>query len=204
MPTLFLIRHGENDYLKQGRLPGHTPGIHLNKRGCEQAALLAESLKSLPICAIYSSPLERAVETAEPLAKALSLPIQLKPSLKDTDVGDWEGVLLKKLRKQPEWKQVQEHPSMVTFPGGESFLELQARLFKTIDGICAAHKPKDLLAVVFHSDPIKLVLAHYIGLPLDNIQQLGISAGSVTVLMVDKSGGFLAGMNLKPPFVMGK
>jgi broad specificity phosphatase PhoE len=67
------------------------PGIHLNKHGQAQAAALAESLKNLPIRAIYASPLERAVETAEPLAQALGLPIQLRPGLQDTDVGAWQG-----------------------------------------------------------------------------------------------------------------
>jgi broad specificity phosphatase PhoE len=102
------------------------------------------------------------------------------------------------------WKQVQEQPSLVRFPGGESFLELQTRLVNEIDDIRGAHKPKDILAVVFHADPIKLVLAHFIGLPLDNFQKFGVSAGSVSVLMVGKSGGFLAALNLRPPFVLGK
>jgi broad specificity phosphatase PhoE len=204
MPIFLLIRHGENDFLKQGRLPGHLPDIHLNKRGHEQAALLAESLKALPIRAIYASPLERAVETAEPLAQALGLDIQLRTGLKDTDVGKWQGLHLKKLRKLAMWKLVQEQPSMVRFPGGESFLELQTRLVNEIDGIREGHKPRDILAVVFHSDPIKLVLAHFIGLPLDNFQKFGVSAGSVSVLMVGKSGGFLTALNLRPPFVLGK
>ena len=92
MPILLLIRHGENIFLKQGRLPGLLPGIRLNKRGQEQAAALAETLKTFPIKAIYASPLERAVETAEPLAQALGLPIQLRPGLVDTDVGEWQGL----------------------------------------------------------------------------------------------------------------
>jgi probable phosphoglycerate mutase len=104
MPVLLLIRHGENDFVKQGRLPGLMPGIHLNKHGQAQAAALAESLKNLPIRAIYASPLERAMETAEPLAQALGLAIQLRPGLQDTDVGEWQGVQLKKLRKLPLWK----------------------------------------------------------------------------------------------------
>jgi probable phosphoglycerate mutase len=204
MPILLLIRHGENDYLKQGRLPGRLPGIHLNKHGREQADTLAETLKTFPIQALYSSPLERAIETAEPLAQALSLPIQLRPGLLDTDVGEWQGMQLKKLRKMPLWKQVQEQPSEVRFPAGESFLELQERLVKEIDQLRGAHKRKDMLAVVFHSDPIKLVLAHFIGLPLDNFQKLGVAAGSVSVLVIGKSGGHLAALNLRPPFVLGK
>jgi probable phosphomutase (TIGR03848 family) len=204
MPTLLLIRHGENDFLRKGRLPGRLPDIHLNKHGREQAAALAESLKAAPIRAIYSSPLERAVETAEPLAQALGLAIQVRPGLLDTDVGEWEGLHLKKLRKLPLWKQVQELPSQVRFPGGESFLELQERLVREIDAIRSAHKPKDLLVVVFHADPIKLVLAHFLGLPLDNFQKLGVAAGSVSILVAGKSGGMLAALNLKPPFVLNK
>ena len=98
MPTLLLIRHGENDFLKQNRLPGRLPDIHLNKHGREQAAALGETLKAFPIRAIYASPLERAVETAEPLAQALGLTIQLRPGLLDTNVGEWEGLLVKELR----------------------------------------------------------------------------------------------------------
>jgi broad specificity phosphatase PhoE len=204
MPTLLLIRHGDNDFLKQGRLPGHLPDIHLNQHGREQAAALAESLKTLPIRAIYSSPLERAVETAGPLAQALGQPIQLSPALLDTDVGEWEGLDLKKLRKLPLWKQVQEQPSRFRFPGGESFLEIQERLVREVDVIRRRHKPREMLALVFHSDPIKLVLAHFLGLPLDNIQKLSVAAGSVSILVLGKSGGQLAALNLRPPFALEK
>jgi probable phosphoglycerate mutase len=202
MPILLLIRHGENDFVKQNRLPGRLPGIHLNEHGQAQAAALADSLKKLPIKAVYASPLERAVETATPLAQALGLEIQLRPGLLDTHVGEWEGQLLKNLRKLPVWKQVQKQPSAVRFPGGESFLELQERLVTEIELIRRAHKPKELVAVVFHCDPIKLVLAHYIGLPLDGFQKLGVAPGSVSVLMLGKTGAHLAALNLKPPFVI--
>jgi broad specificity phosphatase PhoE len=202
MPTLLLIRHGENDYLKQDRLPGRLPDIHLNKRGQAQAAALAENLKTLPVRAIYASPLERAVETAEPLAQALGLPIQLRPGLLDTDVGEWQGIQIRVLRKQPQWKLVQERPSHFRFPGGESFLEIQERLVREIETIRCTHKSRDMVAVVFHADPIKLVLAHYLGLPLDNLQKLSVGAGSVSILAVGKSGGHLAALNLMPPFVM--
>ena len=200
MPILLLIRHGENNYLKSGRMAGRLPDIHLNKHGQEQAAALAETLKKAPIRALYASPLERAIETARPLACELELPVQIIPGLLDTDVGEWEGMQLKKLRKLSLWKQVQEQPSQVRFPGGESFLELQERLVKEIERIVHAHKQKEMVAVVFHADPIKLVLAHYIGLPLDSFQKLGIAPGSVSVLLTGRAGGHLAALNLKPPF----
>jgi probable phosphoglycerate mutase len=204
MPIFLLIRHGENAYLKQGRLPGRLPGIHLNQRGRDQAAALSETLKDVPIRAIYSSPLERAVETAEPLAQCLGLPIQIRPALLDTDVGEWQGIQIKTLRRHPLWKLVQEHPSQARFPGGESFVELQQRLIREINTIRAAHKHRDMLAVVFHSDPIKLVLAHFLDLPLDNFQKLSVAAGSVSIMLLGKSGGRLAALNLTPPFVLDK
>jgi probable phosphomutase (TIGR03848 family) len=200
MPTLLLIRHGENDFVKEDRLPGRLPGIHLNERGQAQAAALAESVKSLPVRAVYASPLERAVETASPLALALGLEVQLRPGLLDTDVGEWQGLLFKKLRKLPLWKQVQEQPSEVRFPGGESFLELQERLVREIETIRAAQKRNDMLALVFHCDPIKLVLAHYIGLPLNSFQKFVVAPGSVSVLVLGRSAAHLAALNLKPPF----
>jgi probable phosphomutase (TIGR03848 family) len=204
MPTLLLIRHGENDFLKQGLLPGRLPGIHLNEKGLAQAEALAAGLGPLPIRAVYASPLERAVETAGPLAGALKLDVQVRPELSDTDVGEWQGRRLKELRKLPLWKQVQKQPSLVRFPGGESFLELQERLVREIDRIRQAHRPKDMLAVVFHSDPIKLVISHYLGLPLDTFQKLGVAAGSVSVLVLDRSRNTLAALNLRPPFSLEK
>ena len=202
MPTLLLIRHGENDFVKVDRLPGRIPGIHLNDHGREQAAALAETLKKLPLRAIYTSPLERAVETATPLAQARGLELQLRPGLLDTDVGEWQGLLFKDLRKLPLWKQVQHQPAEVRFPGGESFLELQDRLVREVDRIRLAHKPKDVVALVFHSDPIKLVLAHYIGLPLNSFQKLGVAPGSVSILIIGRSRAHLAALNLRPPFVI--
>jgi probable phosphomutase (TIGR03848 family) len=204
MPTLLLIRHGENDYLKQGRLPGHLPGIHLDEGGQEQAAALAEGLKDAPIRAIYASPLERTVETAEPLAQALGQTILLRPALVDVDPGEWQGMRLADLRKLPLWKEVQEKPAGVRFPGGESFLESQARLVGEIENIRRTHKSKDLVAVVFHSDPIKLVLAHYLGLPLDNFQRLSVAPGSISILRLGGRGTQLIGLNITPPFHMIK
>jgi len=197
MPTLLLIRHGENDYLKQNKMPGHIPGIHLNKRGREQAEELARTLSRLPIKAIYSSPLERAVETAEPLAKSLGLEIQLRPDLTDTDVGELEGRSWKALGRTRLWKVVQETPSQFRFPGGETFVQTQERVTLALDAIASVYAD-ELVAVVFHADPIKLAVAHYLGLPLDNFQRLSAHTGSVTVLKIDGTAVKLLALNLNP------
>jgi broad specificity phosphatase PhoE len=198
--TLFLIRHGENDYLKKGILIGNTPGVYLNQRGRQQAVLLAEALQGRSITAIYSSPLERALETAAPLASLLDLGIITLPELSDTNVGDWSGRKITELKKLPAWKQIQEHPAGFEFPGGGSFLGLQKRLVSAFDIITSGHKMADRVAIFFHADPIKLVLSHYLGLPLDFFQRLSVDTGSVSVVQVTKKGTVLVALNLIPPF----
>lgn len=201
MPLLLLIRHGENNFVKTGKLPGHSPGIHLNENGQKQAQALGEALKDVPIKAIYSSPLERALETAEPIAKARNLPIIQEPDLRDANVGTWQGKSLKILRRTKVWKIVQNAPSRFHFPEGESFIDLQTRIANALENMIRKHnKPNHIIAAVFHADPIKLAVAHYIGLPLDRFQRLACDTGSVTVLYVHEMGADLLKLNQRPPF----
>ena len=201
MPLLLLIRHGENEYVKTGKLPGHLPGIHLNERGQKQAQALGEALKDVPLKAIYSSPLERAMETAEPIATSHKLEIIQEPGLRDANVGKWEGKSLKVLRRTNAWKVVQQSPSRFQFPEGESFIDLQTRIANALESIVKKHnKPKDIVAVVFHADPIKLAVAHFLGLPLDHFQRLSCDTGSVSALYVGEMGANLIKLNQRPPF----
>jgi len=200
MPLLLLIRHGENDYTKTHKLAGRLPKVHLNEHGQKQAQALADALTNVPIKAIYSSPLERAMETATPIAESLGLTIQKEKGLLETNVGDWQGKSLKRLYRYKHWKVVQRAPSRAQFPNGETFYECQSRIVSTIDGILANHKQKDIVACVFHADPIKLAVAHYIGLPLDQFQRLGCNTGSISVLAIGEMGASLMKLNQKPPF----
>jgi probable phosphoglycerate mutase len=200
MPLLLLIRHGENEYVKTGKMAGRLPGVHLNERGHQQAADLGKALADVPLKAIYSSPLERAVETAGPIADGRKIEIQLRPELMDNDIGKWQGRSLKALSRLKKWKIVQQAPSRFTFPEGESFPQTQTRIASCLDEIAASHKPKDVVAVVFHADPIKLAVAHYLGMPLDHFQRLGCDTGSITVLYVSEMGAHLIKLNQRPPF----
>jgi probable phosphoglycerate mutase len=200
MPFLLLIRHGENEYVKTGKLAGRLPEVHLNERGQKQAQALAEALKDAPIKAIYSSPLERAVETATPIAAATRLEVRIEAGLIETNVGKWQGRSLAALRLTRQWKVVQHTPSRAQFPEGETFYECQARVVAALDGILRRHKPQDVIACVFHADPIKLATAHYIGQPLDQFQRLGCDTGSLTALQVGEMGAFLLKLNQRPPF----
>jgi probable phosphomutase (TIGR03848 family) len=200
MPLLLLIRHGENDYTKKHKLAGYTPDVHLNERGQSQAQALAEGLKEVTIKAIYSSPLERAVETATPIATVRGLELQLEAGLLETNVGKWQGRSLAALRLQKAWKVVQTAPSRAQFPEGEAFYECQARIVAALDSSARRYKPQDIIAVVFHADPIKLAVAHYIGLPLDHFQRLSCDTGSLTALYISESGANLLKLNQRPPF----
>jgi probable phosphoglycerate mutase len=184
MPAVLLIRHGENDYVRKGRLAGRLPGVHLNEHGREQAQKLAERLKEAPVRAVYSSPLERAMETAAPIAAAHGLSVVERPALIELDFGDWQDKTLKALRQRKLWKTVQQRPSMMRFPNGETFLEAQVRVAAEIDALCRLHKPDHLIVCVSHSDLIKLAVAYHLGMPLDLFQRIVIAPAAISTLML--------------------
>ncbi|MFZ2097220.1 MAG: histidine phosphatase family protein [Anaerolineales bacterium] len=200
MPIFLLIRHGQTDYNKKMHLPGRLPNVHLNINGQQQAQLVANILKSAPIKAIYSSPLERTLETAQPLAEALKLQVIPIPGLLETDCGEWQGQSVKKLRQQKIWKSVQQHPSLFHFPGGESIAECQHRMVQVLETLRLKHAEQDLVVCFSHADPIKQVVAYYLGLPLDNFQRLSIDTASITALQISESGSRLIMLNNNPSF----
>ena len=141
------------------------------------------------------------METAEPIARARSLQIIPEPDLRDADVGKWQGKSIKSLRLTNAWKIVQHSPSRFQFPEGESFPGVQTRIINALESIARKHnKPKDIVAVVFHADPIKLAVAHFLGLPLDHFQRLSCDTGSLTALYVGEMGANLIKLNQRPPF----
>lgn len=178
---LLLIRHGENDWVGTHRLAGRTNGVHLNDKGREQSTRLATQLATLPISAIYSSPLERCLQTAEPVAAALGKQVIQEPDIMEVDYGEWQGGDLKELAKLPEWQAVQHFPSTFRFPGGETLHQTQARAVWAIDRIVSAH-PNQLIALFSHGDVIRTTLAHYMGTPLDLFQRINISTASISAL----------------------
>jgi probable phosphomutase (TIGR03848 family) len=204
MPVFLLVRHGENDYVKKGRLAGRLPGIHLNKNGRGQAQTLAEKLSSAPVKAIFSSPLERALETAEPIARALNLEVAQRPGLIEVDVGEWQDQRVKGLSRQKLWKIVQGAPSRMKFTGGESFADAQHRICQELEMLAGQHEAKDLVVCVTHSDPIKLAVAYFIGMPLDTFQRLHISPASITALLLGEGPAHLLTLNYEISFSLSK
>jgi len=204
MPMILLVRHGENDYVKKGRLAGRLPGVHLNEKGREQAQAVAEKLTGAAIKAIYSSPMERAMETAEPIAKALGLEVVVRKGLIEVDVGDWQDKKLKGLKRLKIWRKVQHMPSVMRFPGGETFAQAQHRITQELQTLVDQHEPKDIIVCVSHSDPIKLAVSYFIGQPLDLFQRLSIMPASITALYFGEEGSFLVTLNYDLSFTLPK
>lgn len=194
MTLVLLIRHGENEYTRTGRLAGWTKGVHLNETGQKQALALAERLAKAPLKAIYSSPLERARETAAPLAKARKLRVRIITDLGEVGYGAWQGKSLKRLARTKLWRTVQRLPSAMEFPQGETFRAVQARAVNALERIVRAH-PKETVAIVSHGDVIKLIVAHYLGVPLDLFQRIVINTASLTVLRLGQGQPTLVKLN---------
>ncbi len=181
MARVLLIRHAENDYTQAGKLAGWKAGVHLNKAGRKQAALLAEQLAGTPIKAVYSSPLARALQTAQPIALARQLQVRRCARLGEVRYGEWQGMSLKSLRRRKLWRLIQQRPSAASFPGGESIHGVQVRAVAAMEELVARH-PKDCFAVVSHGDVIKMIVAFYLGMELDLYQRIIISTASVSEL----------------------
>ena len=186
-PTLVLfVRHGTTPTTGKV-LPGRAKGLHLAESGKEQARRAAERIAEIgAIAAIYSSPLERARETAAPIARATSKTVRVERDLIECDFGAWTGQSLRRLSKKPEWSSVQRTPSMFRFPGGESFVEMQSRMIDAVDRIRTRHAGKTVVCVS-HADPIKAAVAHAVGTPLDLFQRIVISTCSVTAILYSDS-----------------
>lgn len=193
MTLLLLIRHGANDWV-HGRLAGRIPGVRLNDEGRRQAQALAARLAPLPLDAIYASPLDRTVETAQAVAGPRGMTLRLVEGLQEVDYGEWQGAELKELYKHELWPGVQHYPSGTRFPGGETLGEAQVRMVAALDALRARH-PKGVVAVVSHADIIKLAVAYYIGMHLDLFQRLEVSTCSVTALAFTKMGPRLLAYN---------
>jgi probable phosphoglycerate mutase len=196
MAVLLLVRHGENDWVKNGKLAGRTPGVHLNEKGQAQAQRLAQELADTPIAAIYASPLERAIETAEPLARAKGLEVRIHPGLNEIDFGQWTGNDLKDLRQERQWKIVHNSPASFRFPEGESFAEAQARVVQTLKELSANYGEKDVVVCTAHSDLIRLAVAYFLGVALDDFQRIRIAPASVTALYLNGEQAYFGPINM--------
>jgi len=191
---VLLVRHGQTSTTGQV-LPGRAKGLHLADAGREQAQRAADRLGALGgISAVYASPLERTRETAKPIAVATGQKVTTAKGLLECDFGEWTGRKLSELRKLPEWSAVQHQPSGFRFPGGESFPDMQTRIWTELERLVAAH-PGGRVVAVSHADPIKAAVAMATGVHLDLFQRIVISPCSVTPLLFTAGGPIVLAVN---------
>lgn len=200
MPTVILVRHGRSSANTSGVLAGRTPGVKLDEIGLQQAAAVAERLAQLPLAAIVTSPLERCKQTAAAIAKSHQ---ELRPAtdrrLTECGYGDWTGRQLSTLMKDPLWPVVQQHPSAVTFPNGESMRAMQQRAVDAVRqhdaAICESHGAGALWVAVSHGDVIKAIVADALGQHLDTFQRIVVDTASTTIISYTPTRPFLVRLN---------
>ena len=183
MTTFFLIRHASCDGLGQ-TLWGRTPGICLNEDGKLQARELAQNCGRLRFDAVYSSPLERAWETAEAIASCTELRVKESVALNEINYGEWSGKSFEELSRDERWRHFNSRRSTASIPGGESFLQVQSRMVSEIDRLSQEYD-EGRVAVVSHADVIRAAVAYFTATPIDLIERLEISPCSVSVVAMD-------------------
>lgn len=189
MSTLIFLRHGHSAANATDTLTGQLPGVGLSSKGKKQALELVERIGRNRIDFVHISPIERCQLTIDPWLRSRSSSslrsLQILDGLSEIDFGDWSGQKLSTLRRKPLWKDVQNRPSTVTFPGGESFRKVQRRAIQAVNEI-ASIKGDHTHLIVSHSDTIKLITASLISMKLDAFQSLTINPASFTVFKTMK------------------
>jgi probable phosphoglycerate mutase len=194
---IILARHGETDVIGK-RLTGRITGVHINTRGREQARAIAEKLDADRIGAIFSSPLERTMETAQPLSEKCGIPVSPHSGLLETNYGAWQGRTYKQLQKLKLWETIHKTPSKVTFPAGESFITAQQRIVATLEEIATVMGTEDTAVCFSHCDPIRMAVAYFLNMGLDDFQRLSVDPGSLTMLSITDGTPHLGMINYHP------
>jgi broad specificity phosphatase PhoE len=191
--TLFLVRHAAHDRVDRV-LCGRMPGVRLGPEGRAEAERLAERLARVDIAAVQSGPLERTRETAEPVAARLGLGVEVADGLDEIEVGAWTGTPFDELRDDPRWTLWNAARSVTRAPGGETMIEVQARVLAHVEAL-RARFPDRAVVLVSHADVLKAALAHWLGLSLDSLQRFDIAPASLSTVAVGDWGAKVLSLN---------
>jgi len=197
MTKILLIRHGDTDYVDEA-LAGRIDSP-LNDLGWEQASKVAAAIQHLPISAIYTSPLIRTQQTAKPLADVLNLDIQISQGLNQVDFGHWQGLSFEDLIKDANWQAFQLNPAIVKIPGGEDGFMVRERVALAIKEIVRDDQNDSIIACFSHGSIIRHTISYFIGLPINNLNQIRIAPASISTLNVKGDEGKLYHLNQEIP-----
>jgi len=190
---ILLLRHAHSSANEKGVLAGRDNAVALSQRGQNQAIKTAEHLETLKISQIVVSPLLRARQTIEPFHKLHpKIPVHRDSGITEMEYGSWSGKKISLLSKRPLWSAIQNNPSSVTFPEGESFLEMLAR---SMEAIHRHATPGKRTLFVSHGDVVKAITAHLLGMNIDQFQRLSIDPASLTSITITPRGGHIHFIN---------
>src|SRR5919112_3640440 len=192
----FLVRHASHELVDRV-LCGRMPGVKLGEEGRAQARRVATRLARERIAAIHTSPLERARETAAPIAEKLDLKPEVSDAVTEIDVGEWSGRDFASLRDDLHWAAWNSARSVARPPGGETMLEVQARVMGHMERVRGSH-PDQGVVLVSHGDVIKAALLYCLGMPVDDYRLFDISPASISTLVIGDWGAKVLSMNEVP------
>jgi len=188
MTTVLLIRHGRTSANTAGLLAGRASGITLDAAGVQQAADLAARLSGVQLRAVVTSPLRRCRQTAQAViaTQSDSCVFAVEQGLVECGYGEWTGKSLRELSKDKLWGAIQQQPSAVRFPGGESMSEMSTRAIAAVRDwnarMQAEHGTDAVWAAVSHGDLIKAILADALGMHLDSFQRIVVDPASISIV----------------------
>jgi probable phosphoglycerate mutase len=194
--TFFLVRHAVTSHTGK-KLTGWMEGVPLTDEGRQQAIAVAERLSDVAFDAIYSSPIDRTMQTAQAIASRHGLRVRTSRKIGEVEYGKWTDRPLKVLARTKLWTNVQRWPSAVRFPEGETLREVQTRAVDEIERLTAEH-PKGTVCCVSHGDVIKLIIAHYMGVHIDLFQRIVIAPASISVIALSERGPAILSVNASP------
>ena len=191
--TFHLVRHAAHDRVGTV-LCGRMPGVHLGTLGKAQAERLAERFANENVTGIHTSPLERAVETAEPIAARLGQRLEIRQDIAEIDFGAWSGTSFEALAQDPRWTAWNRARSNGRPPYGETMLEAQMRIVGAMEQLRHRYSDRSVI-LVSHSDVIKAALLYHLGLPIDAYARFDIEPASISTLVVGDWGSKVLRLN---------
>jgi broad specificity phosphatase PhoE len=177
-----LVRHGVTDWHRERKLLGQRD-IPLNDTGLAQAAAAASALAELEITDVISSPMMRAVQTAEVIGNQFGIQVARDPRLSDLRVGKWEGMSYDQIATSPEYHRFLADPVSETIPGsGETLAAVKNRVVAAVEQTLEDNPAGDGVVVVSHAGPIRVLLAHYAGASPAGYHRFRVSPGAISIL----------------------
>ncbi|HJZ85031.1 MAG TPA: histidine phosphatase family protein [Polyangia bacterium] len=179
--TIFLVRHGRTDWQTEGRVMG-TRDIGLNADGINETHAIVRAFENVDVAEVLSSPLRRAVQSAEIIAGAYDLEIARDPRLADVRVGRWEGMHYRDLANDPDYQRYLADPLSERTPGGEHISEIRDRAVASVQQALGDNPGGENVVVVTHAGIIRTLIVHYMGATLANYHRVRVAPGSISIL----------------------